>query len=417
MYENIIGYPETTAHLRGLLRRAEFPQALLLAGEPHSGKCTIALETARALTCGAKTAEWGCGCAACEQHRRLEHSHVLHLGSSSYLEEIQGAIAALRREVSTGTRYLFGRSIRKLLNRFHPVMWEGDEKRISAAMPTIEKLQEQLPEIFPDLSAADGSKVKDDDILRKAEALLKSAEALIEKMPNELLNADAIRRMNYWVHVAASKGPKVIILEHVETFNDSQRNLLLKTLEEPPANVYFILTTSRHSAILPTILSRVRVIRLEARPVQQQLKVLERVFRLPAQQITGEHPLRWYFRRCMCENLDALMRAAERWAKHLIGYEGGFEGIPEEDLPVITETTGAAQRNAGVMLLRLIVEALQDIFRKIQLDGAGQAVDIKYLVRFRRVVSEIDQATRSIADLNMNAVQVLESLWFHDGKQ
>lgn len=49
---------------------------------------------------------------------------------------------------------------------------------------------------------------------------------------------------------------KVYILERFDECTTQAQNKLLKTLEEPPANVVFILTTSNDSVVLPTIASR-----------------------------------------------------------------------------------------------------------------------------------------------------------------
>ena len=44
--------------------------------------------------------------------------------------------------------------------------------------------------------------------------------------------------------------------------NPESQNALLKTLEEPGPNNYFLLTTSKISALLPTIISRCQKIRI-----------------------------------------------------------------------------------------------------------------------------------------------------------
>lgn len=49
---------------------------------------------------------------------------------------------------------------------------------------------------------------------------------------------------------------RVVVVPWAETFNISAANALLKTLEEPPAAVYFLLATSNRKALLQTILSR-----------------------------------------------------------------------------------------------------------------------------------------------------------------
>ena len=51
---------------------------------------------------------------------------------------------------------------------------------------------------------------------------------------------------------------KVYIIDEVHNMSSSAFNALLKTLEEPPANVVFILATTEPQKVLPTMLSRVQ---------------------------------------------------------------------------------------------------------------------------------------------------------------
>ncbi|MBX9830887.1 hypothetical protein K2X40_02935 [Candidatus Babeliales bacterium] len=53
------------------------------------------------------------------------------------------------------------------------------------------------------------------------------------------------------------------ILEHAHTLNLAAANKLLKVLEEPPQGYHFILLTTNEHALLPTILSRCHVVRLQ----------------------------------------------------------------------------------------------------------------------------------------------------------
>lgn len=50
---------------------------------------------------------------------------------------------------------------------------------------------------------------------------------------------------------------KVFILDNIGEYNIQSQNALLKVLEEPPKNVFFILTATSKNSVLPTVLSRV----------------------------------------------------------------------------------------------------------------------------------------------------------------
>lgn len=61
---------------------------------------------------------------------------------------------------------------------------------------------------------------------------------------------------------------KIYIIERADTMNIQAQNALLKTLEEPPAHVVFLLLAERAEAFLPTILSR--VVTMKLRPLSEE---------------------------------------------------------------------------------------------------------------------------------------------------
>ncbi len=61
---------------------------------------------------------------------------------------------------------------------------------------------------------------------------------------------------------------KIYIIEKADTLNIQSQNALLKTLEEPPAHAVFLLLAERAEAFLPTILSRVVV--MKVRPLSAE---------------------------------------------------------------------------------------------------------------------------------------------------
>lgn len=68
-----------------------------------------------------------------------------------------------------------------------------------------------------------------------------------------------IRELTDSATVAApSGGYKVFIIDEVHMLSKSAFNALLKTLEEPPAHVVFMLATTEPHKIIPTVLSRVQ---------------------------------------------------------------------------------------------------------------------------------------------------------------
>jgi len=62
---------------------------------------------------------------------------------------------------------------------------------------------------------------------------------------------------------------KVFVIERAETMNPTAANRLLKTLEEPPGDTTFILTTAKLPDLLPTIISRCQSIHFQPVPAEQ----------------------------------------------------------------------------------------------------------------------------------------------------
>ncbi|HZZ18838.1 MAG TPA: DNA polymerase III subunit gamma/tau [Opitutaceae bacterium] len=72
------------------------------------------------------------------------------------------------------------------------------------------------------------------------------------------IKVDSIRDLVARVNVSASVSRyKVVVIHDAERMNASAANILLKTLEEPPADTTILLLTTRPYALLPTIRSRV----------------------------------------------------------------------------------------------------------------------------------------------------------------
>jgi DNA polymerase-3 subunit delta' len=64
---------------------------------------------------------------------------------------------------------------------------------------------------------------------------------------------DAIKKLTSSAHMS---GAKVLIIYDAHTMTESSANALLKTLEEPTANTYLLLTTDKPERLLATIKSR-----------------------------------------------------------------------------------------------------------------------------------------------------------------
>lgn len=76
------------------------------------------------------------------------------------------------------------------------------------------------------------------------------------------IRIDTIRSIERFIRLRPLEAPyKVILIERAEKMNLEAGNALLKSLEEPPGYVIFILLTENLLKLLPTIISRSQVVR------------------------------------------------------------------------------------------------------------------------------------------------------------
>jgi len=91
------------------------------------------------------------------------------------------------------------------------------------------------------------------------------SESLRLVIPQGLhIKIDQIRDILSYLSLASDGQKRVVIIDQANTMNAQASNSLLKTLEEPPPDVYFILTTTDVRLLMPTIRSRSQIIAFKA---------------------------------------------------------------------------------------------------------------------------------------------------------
>ena len=91
---------------------------------------------------------------------------------------------------------------------------------------------------------------------------------------------DQIRELREMVRYApASSRYKVVILDEAHQLTDEASNALLKTLEEPPERVVFILATTRAEDLVETIKSRAQLFQFRALSFKEIADEIERIAR------------------------------------------------------------------------------------------------------------------------------------------
>jgi DNA polymerase III delta prime subunit len=92
----------------------------------------------------------------------------------------------------------------------------------------------------------------------EAEKLAQKLGTTIFEFP--LQKIEDVRELQSFTNLAVSH-PTAILLYSIESAGAEALNALLKNLEEPQANLYYILTAQSAKAVLPTIVSRCQLVR------------------------------------------------------------------------------------------------------------------------------------------------------------
>jgi len=386
MFENIIGQKRVVDELENAVVNSSLPASLLFSGEHYSGKISTALELARVLSCTADKS-WNCQCKSCESQRQLLHPYIQILGSSLFMDEINACGDKLKSEQPIYARYMFIRAVRKLLKRFDPVLWEGNEPKYKQVAGNAVKAEELLREIKIESEIENTAKFG-----KSIDRIVNECQKIADSYNSDNIPIDQIRRINSWAHTS-SDSVKIVIFENADTMGESSRNSLLKLLEEPPGDCFFILTTSRKGAIIPTILSRVRVFNFPERSNDECSEVINRIFR---EQDKNYRNIREYFlSRKADTGLLRELSEAFVWAITSDGDSGNLNSIADFK-------SLYSNKRFFILFIQECIQLLRESFKAGRLD-VRRADELNRL--FSKILSQREQ-------YNQSSQLVLEALYY-----
>ena len=197
---------------------------------------------------------------------------------------------------------------------------------------------------------------------------------------------------------------KMGILENIDRFSASALNALLKTIEEPPAHTIFILTAQEIGNVLPTIVSRVQLIRLGYLSDQEISQYLQQI---KADQI---------------DEITVLANGAIGIAKHLatdpealqaaLKNVTALQDILRKDIITLTKSAQIKDRDESIALLQtwinLVHRAMlnklgQPVVSLIDAATAGDSAE-----KLMELISQLREALAGVAD-NANIRITLEA--------
>jgi len=163
----------------------------------------------------------------------------------------------------------------------------------------------------------------DADELPVEEAQAEKSTEKPDKKKSKQIRVEQVRALADFVYVGSHRAKgRVIIVQPAEAMNAAAANSLLKVLEEPPSNIYFILVSDAYRRLLPTLRSRCRIILLNRPEHQVAADWLER--QQPEANrllnITGGMPL------------SALAAAESGWNKIVPALENSLIDVDQDEL-------------------------------------------------------------------------------------
>ena len=94
----------------------------------------------------------------------------------------------------------------------------------------------------------------------------------------KLIRVDDVREVVSSAYIKPSQAQKkVFIFKDAHRMNEPAQNALLKTLEEPPQSVIFILLAQSSASLLPTIISRCTLFSLSPPPKESGIEALKKM--------------------------------------------------------------------------------------------------------------------------------------------
>lgn len=228
-----------------------------------------------------------------------------------------------------------------------------------------------------------------------AEAIGTSSVDLYEIDAASNRGIDDIRELKEAVHTLPYESQyKVYIIDEVHMLTKEAFNALLKTLEEPPAHVIFILATTEEERLLDTIRSRCQVFR----------------FKSPSRAVLKETVIDIAKR----ENVTLTPEAAELIA---IAADGSFRdalGVTQKLILASGDKIGDADEVATIIgapkstLIATVVEGLHEKDAAKALKALGQAVtDNADMKLFARLLLEHVRAVMLLRNLPAEKTEIL----------
>ena len=164
-------------------------------------------------------------------------------------------------------------------NAYNIVSLDGKSKRLSHAYLFVSQDENYLKRFCEEISKLcinlDDKTNEEKNNLRIDKGIHPDVKFFgLDKVINTDIAKDIVEQANY---SPFESDKKIFVLWNVNGMNEASQNKILKTIEEPPENTIFILAGTSTMKLLPTILSRIKLVELDeisASSIVKCLKIL-----------------------------------------------------------------------------------------------------------------------------------------------
>ena len=245
MFGNVIGQENVIKLLKNDVVKKSLSNSIIFYGEHSNGKLTTAFELVRVLNCK-YNGESSCQCSNCTRIKTLDFEGFIFLSRRDFTYYLCEYINSYKQ--TQDQKYI--EKIRRIIKLiFLPLQdflvkecfSESDKKFIGEQSENIQKIISKDEFNSSDL----------EDIQKINSNILE-----LYKKPN--IPVDSIRGMLEWTYITQPDINRVVIIDKVDLLEESSRNILLKRLEEPAPNLFFILIAENKNRIIETVRSRCR---------------------------------------------------------------------------------------------------------------------------------------------------------------
>ncbi len=218
---------------------------------------------------------------------------------------------------------------------------------------------------------------------------------------------DNIRQIREEVSYRPTEGHyKVYIIDEVHMLSTSAFNALLKTLEEPPEYVVFILATTEARSILPTITSRCQ--RFDFKRMTKEVMINRLQELLDREGASSEEAALAYIARkadgSMRDAISLLDQCLTYYPDEKLAYDHVLEMIGTVDTEVFEAMLGAVIDMDATSILKILEDALMEGREVPQL-----TVDFIWYLRNALLCRNLDD-TADMVDLPQGQIEVLRDM-------